>query len=149
MLPVRSFSTIPAGVNESFAIVKSLDPSFETQGVMLFRNIFTAAPDALQLFSFRDVPNLYESPALKRHGAGVFKAVEKALNDLEGAIGYLEKLGGTHVAKDVKPAHYTVVRDAVLLTLEQGLGDKFTAPLRAEWTAILDKVIAVMTKDRY
>ena len=33
----------------------------ETVGVALFKNIFTAAPEVLQLFSFKNLSNIYKS----------------------------------------------------------------------------------------
>ena len=41
----------------------------ENVGVLLFKNIFTITPEALELFSFRNEPNLYDSLTLKAHGA--------------------------------------------------------------------------------
>ncbi len=40
----------------------------ENVGVIFFRNVFTACPALLQLFSFKNEENLYESKALKAHG---------------------------------------------------------------------------------
>ena len=62
--------------------MKALDETFVTQGVILFRNIFQIAPEALQLFSFKDEPDLYESNKLKKHGANVMKAVNNAVENL-------------------------------------------------------------------
>jgi hypothetical protein len=44
-------------VRESWASVKSL--GLDRVGQLLFRNIFKLAPGVLQLFSFKDQPNLY------------------------------------------------------------------------------------------
>ena len=58
----------------------------ETVGVLLFKNIFTIAPGALQLFTFRNRKDLYNSPFLKDHATKVVDAVGAAvdgLNDLE------------------------------------------------------------------
>ena len=79
------------------------------QGVALFKNIFEIAPQALQLFSFKDEPNLYESPKLKKHGKMVIKAVEKALFEFVSQTEALKSLGERHVPNGVVPAHYDVV----------------------------------------
>ena len=57
----------------------------ENVGVLLFKNIFTIAPEALQLFSFKDEPDLYESLALKAHGVNVVNTVGKAVAGLRSS----------------------------------------------------------------
>jgi len=54
----------------------------ENVGVLLFKNIFTIAPEALELFSFRNEPNLYDSLTLKAHGVNVVNTVCKAVAGL-------------------------------------------------------------------
>ena len=44
-------------VRESWTTVRGL--GLDRVGQLLFRNIFKLAPEALQLFSFKDEPNLY------------------------------------------------------------------------------------------
>ena len=44
-------------VRDSWASVKGL--GLDRVGQLLFRNIFKLAPGVLQLFSFKDEPNLY------------------------------------------------------------------------------------------
>ena len=58
---------------------KVVQLGLETVAVNFYRNIFTAAPEALQLFSFKDVPDLYNSPQLKKHGVTVIKTVGTAV----------------------------------------------------------------------
>ena len=57
----------------------------ENVGVLLFKNIFTIAPEALELFSFRNEPNLYDSLTLKAHGVNVVNTVGKAVAGLRGS----------------------------------------------------------------
>ena len=84
----------------------------EKVGVVLFKNIFKIAPGALQMFSFRDEPNLYESAVLKKHGAAVVSAVGTAvagLSDLEALVPVLRNLGKTHAKRGILPEHYPIV----------------------------------------
>ena len=84
----------------------------EAVGVILFKNIFTIAPSALQLFTFRNRKDLYNSPFLKEHGSKVVDAVGAAvdgLNDLEALVKMLTQLGKFHVPRGVQPEHYPVV----------------------------------------
>jgi nitric oxide dioxygenase len=95
-------------------------------GVLLFKNIFTIAPGALQLFSFRDTKNLYENPKFKTHVKKVVNTVGVAvemLENLDELVPILQQQGKNHVPREVKPEHYPIVGQALLDTLEAGLGD--------------------------
>jgi len=109
----------------------------DTVGPILMKNIFTIAPEALQLYSFKDVENLYESPELKRH-------YTKLINSLDGAIGLLSdkkeldktlnSLGFRHFSYGVKVDHYDVVGKALMQALTTGLGKKMTPEATEAWT---------------
>ena len=96
-------------LTDSWAKVKALDQSFETQGVILFKNIFTIAPGALQLFSFKDEPDLYNSSKLKKHGKAVMTYVDLALDDFAGNTSKLQTLGKRHFDRGIQIPHYEVV----------------------------------------
>ena len=68
---------------EAWEKVKALDDTCVAQGVILFRHIFTIAPEALQLFPFKDEEDLYESEGLKKHGKNVIKHMDRAITDWE------------------------------------------------------------------
>ena len=54
----------------------------ETIGLILFKNIFTIAPEVLQLFAFRSSKDIYNSPELKKHAAMVVDAIGAAIDNL-------------------------------------------------------------------
>ena len=84
--PERTMSVQPNHVEEvekSWAKVAAL--GVENVGVLLFKNIFTVAPEALELFSFKNEPDLYDSPKLKAHGANVVSTVGKAVAACESS----------------------------------------------------------------
>jgi hemoglobin-like flavoprotein len=88
--------------------------------VLLFKNVFTAAPAALQLFSFKDEVNLYESKALKKHGAGVINTVGTAvagLRDFDTLTQLLQVLGRKHLGYGVQPEHFELLGIELLRTL--------------------------------
>ena len=71
-------------------------------GVLLFE-IFSLAPEALQLFSFKNVEDLYESPMLKAHGKAVVGAVDATvhlLDDVSKLIPILKNLGSSTTEKN-------------------------------------------------
>merc|ERR1712127_94479 len=124
----------------------------EPVGVAFFLKIFEIAPEALQLFSFRDEPNLAESPKLKKHAMSVMNTVDvavKGLADLDKLVPVLQGLGKRHVGYGVLPAHYDVVGQALLATLEGGLGAEWNEQVKASWTAVYGIIAKTMIGDNY
>lgn len=134
-----------AHVTESWTLVQNFGE--EAAGVELFKNIFSIAPQALKLFSFSEEEDLYESPALKLHGATVVKTVGvavtglKSLNDL---VPTLQSLGRRHQKYGVIPEHYEVVGQALIATLRAALGEKFTPDVESAWTTVYHIVSSTM-----
>jgi len=66
------------------------------------------------------------------------------LDRVEDLVPTLEDLGRRHAGYGVKDAHYETVGTALLWTLEQGLGESWTAETEAAWTAAYTHVAGVM-----
>jgi len=119
----------------------------------LFKNIFKIAPGALQLFSFKDEEDLYNCESLKKHGVRVVMTVDKAvqgLNDLGAIVPILQNLGKIHVDKGILPEHYPVVGQALLDTLEAGLGkDNFEGETKRSWEIVYGVISDTMIGDNY
>ncbi|TSA79068.1 hemin receptor [Deinococcus detaillensis] len=58
------------------------------------------------------------------------------LNKPEVVVPALQRLGERHAGYGVTEAHYATVGEALLWTLEQGLGEAFTAQVRLAWEAV-------------
>lgn len=132
-------------VIQSWAAVKALGA--EKVGVLLFKNIFEAAPGALQLFSFKDEPDLYESKALKSHGAAVVNTVGIAvagLRDFESLVPLIQVLGRRHLGLGLAAEHFELVGAELIHTLEMGLGDQFTPEVREAWLNMYELVSSTM-----
>ena len=56
----------------------------------------------------------------------------------------IRELGQRHVGYGVKPEHYQTVAEALLWTLEQGLGDAFTDEVKEAWTAAYAAISTTM-----
>lgn len=147
---IRNFSTIPSDkqktmVEKSWEDIKGL--GLENVGVLLFRNVFTIAPEALQLFSFRNEPNLYESAIMKWHGKNVMVHVGHAvagLRTVDKLVPVLKALGAKHDHRGIGPVHFDVVGQALVKTLEQGFGDKLTPEVKDAWITTYKLVADVM-----
>jgi hemoglobin-like flavoprotein len=113
-------------VQGSFAKVA---PIADTAAALFYSNLFTADPALKPLFK----GNMEEQG--KKLMQMIAAAVGK-LTDLDTLVPILQNLGKRHVAYGVKPSHYDTVGGALLLTLEQGLGDAFTPDVKAAWTVV-------------
>jgi len=106
-------------VVQSWERVKTL--GVDTVGPILMKNIFTIAPEALQLYSFKDVENLYKSPELKKHYTKLITYMDKAVESLKNPetdiIKVLSDLGKRHLNYGVVKDHYSVVGRALISTL--------------------------------
>ena len=113
--------------------------------MLVFKQIFTIAPGALALFSFKDEPNLYESASLKKHGIGVMKAVNKCvIGDIKGLNG----LGKRHVKRGVIKDHYEVVGQAILNTLKS-VFDQDWPKYEEAWIAMFTALAKEMQRENY
>ena len=141
---------ISEDVTRTWALVAA--GPLEPVGVAFFLKIFEIAPEALQLFPFKDEPDLAESPKLKKHAMSVMNTVDaavKGLADLDKLVPVLQGLGKRHVGYGVLPAHYDVVGQALLATLEGGLGAEWTEQVKASWTAVYGVIAKTMIGDNY
>ena len=68
------------------------------------------------------------------------------LDNLDVLIPVLQKLAVRHIDYGVRDEHYATVGDALLWTLEQGLGDAYTDDVRAAWVAVYGVISTVMMK---
>mmetsp|Transcript_108190 Transcript_108190/g.345527 ORF Transcript_108190/g.345527 Transcript_108190/m.345527 type:complete len:218 (-) Transcript_108190:129-782(-) len=138
-------------VQESWSKVEAMGE--EAVGVALFRNIFTAAPEALGLFPFKDdLKNLYESPKLKAHASKVIATVSVAVNgltNLKALVPVLQELGLTHVGYKVLKPHYDVVGSALITTLSESLEAAFTEDTKAAWLKVWELVSTTMIGNHY
>ena len=66
------------------------------------------------------------------------------LNRPDRIIPGVHALGRRHVAYGVQEEHYTTFREALMWTLEHGLGDAFTPDARYAWSAVYDLLADTM-----
>ena len=117
-----------------------------------FATIAPIADDAAVLFYGR----LFElDPSLKRLFRGdmaeqrkklmqMLTAAVKGLDRLDQLVPVVEDLGRRHVAYGVADSHYDTVGEALLWTLEAGLGRAFTPDVRDAWTTVYGLLATTM-----
>ena len=72
--------------------------------------------------------------------------VVDSLDQMDTVLPEVEAMARRHVIYGVRPQHYDTVGAALLWTLEQGLGNGFTAEVRAAWTQVYTLLAGVMQK---
>ena len=75
--------------------------------------------------------------------------VVNGLRDLDKILPVAKDLAARHVTYGVTPAHYQPVGEALLWTLEQGLGDAFTPEVQAAWTKAYGILSEAMVASAY
>ncbi|MBX9843119.1 MAG: hemin receptor [Xanthobacteraceae bacterium] len=106
-------------------------------GRLFYDRLFTIAPEVKPLFKgdiAEQSRKLMDTLAL---AVGM-------LRDMPTLVITLEGLARRHVGYGVKDEHYDKVGEALLWTLEKGLGDAFTAQVRDAWTALYLAVAQIM-----
>ena len=106
-------------------------------GLMFYDRLFSIAPEVKPLFRgdiAEQSRKLMDTLAL---AVGM-------LRDMPTLVITLEGLARRHVGYGVKDEHYDKVGDALLWTLERGLGDAFTPQVRDAWAALYVAVAKIM-----
>jgi hemoglobin-like flavoprotein len=74
----------------------------------------------------------------------MLSAAVKGLPRLDRLVPVLEDLGRRHAHYGVEDHHYETVGEALLWTLEKGLGPAFTPEVKEAWTTVYGVVAATM-----
>lgn len=123
-----------AMVQESF---KKVVPIAGTAADLFYGRLFEIAPEVRPLFP----DDLKEQ---KKKLIGMLATAVTNLHQVDKIIPAVEDLGRRHVNYGVTSKHYEPVGTALLWTLEKGLGDHFTPPLKAAWTETYLTLAGVM-----
>lgn len=107
---------------------RRVQPIAEAAAQMFYDRLFILDPSLRSLFR-GDV---------KEQGRKLMAMIAfavKGLTRVEQVVPGVQALGRRHAGYGVKDEHYATVAAALLWTLEQGLGEAFTAEVREAWTA--------------
>jgi len=126
-------------VQTSFAEV---EPIAEQAAGLFYGRVFEIAPEARALFK----ADLDDQGRKLMQTLG---AVVRGLDDLPSIVPVAEALAIRHVDYGVEAAHYEPVGDALLWTLEQGLGEAFTLDVADAWAAAYGLLSSTMIAAAY
>ena len=121
-------------VQDSF---RKVMPIADTAASMFYARLFELDPSLRKLFK----------GDMRKQGMMLMSMIASAvrgLTDPNALIPVLHALGRRHSGYGVVDAHYTTVAEALLWTLEQGLGEEFTAETREAWIAAYSMMASVM-----
>ena len=104
---------------------------------LFYDRLFAVAPKLRELFP----ADLREQ---KRKLMQMIATAVGGLNNLDKLIPAVKALGARHSGYGVTAAHYGIVGEALLWTLERGLGESFTPEMRSAWAKIYGVLAATM-----
>jgi len=103
-------------------------PIADTAAALFYERLFTLDPDLRFLFH----SDMQEQG---RKLMAVLQLAVAGLSRLETLLPMVQQLGVRHRSYGVKDDHYATVGTALLWTLQQGLGERFTPEVQAAWTS--------------
>jgi hemoglobin-like flavoprotein len=123
-----------ADVRASFAAIR---PIADTAAWLFYGRLFELDASLRPMFK-RDMD---EQGRLLMQVIGVAIA---SLDRIETLMPTLREMGRKHAGYGVQARHYDTVGAALLWTLERGLGEAFTPPMRESWTTVYGLLAQVM-----
>lgn len=121
-------------VKSSFALVQ---PIAAPAAALFYDNLFQADPALRRLFK----------GDMAQQGERLMAMIAAAVGMLDrpaALMPVLRSLGARHAGYGVADAHYDTVGAALLKTLEQGLGEAWTAELHDAWAAVYGVIASTM-----
>lgn len=121
-------------VQSSFAKV---EPIADQAAELFYNRLFEIAPEVKPLFK----------NDMKKQGQKLMQTLAVAVYGLSNPtsiIHAVQELGKRHAGYGVTSAHYEPVANALLWTLEQGLGEAFTPEVKEAWVAAYQTLAGIM-----
>ncbi|KAK4343660.1 hypothetical protein RND71_036754 [Anisodus tanguticus] len=141
-------------VKDSWEAMKQNIPQLSLR---FFSLILEIAPSAKSMFSFlKDSDEIPQNnPKLKAHAVKVFKMTCESAVQLrekgEVVVGdtTLKYLGSVHVQKGVTDPHFEVVKEALLRTVEESMGEKWSDEMKEAWGEAYDQLAAAIKAEMH
>ena len=121
-------------VQESFAKV---EPIAEEAAKLFYGRLFELDPSLERLFTG-------DMTEQGRKLMSMIKTAVASLTKLDQLVPAVKVLGQRHREYGVEPAHYVTVAEALLWTLQQGLGEAYTDEVETAWAAVYSLLAETM-----
>ncbi len=121
-------------VQETFEKVR---PISETAAELFYKRLFELNPSFKSLFK----------GDMKKQGRMLMQMIDfavKGIDEPDTILPTIQDLGKRHVGYGVKEEYYDTVGEALLWTLEQGLGESFTSEAKDAWAEAYKLLSGVM-----
>nr|prf hemoglobin c,leg [Glycine max] len=131
-------------VSSSFEAFKANIPQYS---VVFYNSILEKAPAAKDLFSFLANGVDPTNPKLTGHAEKLFALVRDSAGQLKasGTVVADAALGSIHAQKAVTNPEF-VVKEALLKTIKEAVGDKWSDELSSAWEVAYDELAAAIKK---
>ncbi|TXG35360.1 globin family protein [Seonamhaeicola maritimus] len=129
-------------VQESFNKVR---PISDTVAEMFYHKLFQLDPSSRHLFPKNQADMQLQSRKL----ISMLGVAISGLTNFETLIPVLEDLGRRHLEYKVEHFQYQIVGEALLATLEEGLGNDFTYEVKNAWVDVYFTMSNVMMNAAY
>ncbi|MBX2856564.1 MAG: hemin receptor [Rhodobacteraceae bacterium] len=116
---------------------KKVEPIAATAADIFYDRLFEIAPEVKPMFPA--VMTNQKEKLMQTLGVAV-----QNLHQVETIVPVVQDLGRKHVSYGVQDAHYDKVGEALIFTLEKGLGDDFTPDVKSAWVETYTLVSMVM-----
>jgi nitric oxide dioxygenase len=126
-------------IQESFAKVA---PIADAAAALFYNRLFEIAPEVKSLF--RGDMTEQDRKLMK-----TLIIVVNGLGNLQTILPAASALAKNHVAYGVKSSHYTPVGEALLWTLQHGLGSDWTPELAGAWSTAYTTIANFMIAEAY
>lgn len=106
-----------------------LEPEADMVADIFYDRLFALEPELTDLFENTDLDGQ------KRKLLQALSLTVASLDELPTLVPLLQDLGSRHVGYQVEDTHYDTVGAALLSTLEQGLGTRFSKKVADAWAS--------------
>jgi hemoglobin-like flavoprotein len=121
-------------VQDTFSTIA---PIADDAAVLFYRRLFEIDPSLQRMFRG-------DMPEQRKRLMQMIAVAVKGLDRFEQLLPAVQDLGRRHARYGVEERHYETVGEALLWTLEKGLGSAFTPEVRAAWTTVYGILAATM-----
>ncbi|GAB2774066.1 globin family protein [Rhabdobacter roseus] len=122
-------------VQQSWKLLREIDPAL--LGDVFYERLFIQYPSLRAMFK-GPMENQYQK------FIDTLSILVARLDRPEAVGKEINQLAQSHAGYGVKPEHYVAVKEALLWTLEQGLGQDWNEEVRQAWICCYDLLTSVM-----
>ena len=122
-------------VKQSWKLFRNIDPALV--GDLFYSKLFTDNPQVKKMFP-KDMTQQYNKLI------DMITVIVIRLDHLDMLTGDIAAMAQRHVGYGVKTEHYKLVGDALLWTLEKGLGHDWTPEVKDAWETCYNLLAGIM-----